>query len=57
MADYKQLYFLLFQEISAAINTLQEAQAKAEELYLSSESDNDAVLYLLGPDDKPSHEE
>ncbi len=47
MTDYKKLYFLLFNEISAITERLQQVQQKAEELYMGS---RDA-------DEKPSKEE
>lgn len=36
MADYQKMYFTLFHATTDAINRLQEAQQKAEELYIQS---------------------
>lgn len=37
MPNYQKMYALLFNEISRAISMLQEAQCKAEELFLAEE--------------------
>ena len=36
MVDYKSLYHLLFNETTKAIETLQDAQRRAEEIYMDS---------------------
>ncbi len=43
MADYKKMYFTLFNEVSRAIEILRNAQCQAEEAYSSSE---DMVLKI-----------
>ncbi|MFT8888966.1 MAG: hypothetical protein ABF904_09135 [Ethanoligenens sp.] len=37
MADYKKMYFELFNSVTDAIGTLQKAQQRAEEAYMQSE--------------------
>ncbi len=37
MPDYQAMYIVLFQAVTRAIATLQEAQKQAEELYLGEE--------------------
>lgn len=37
MPDYKKMYTTLFNEVTDAIERLQEAQQKTEELYLNAE--------------------
>jgi len=42
MADYKSLYFQLFNKLTDVIEELKEIQAQAEEAYLNTSSeDND----------------
>jgi len=42
MADYKSLYFQLFNKLTDVIEELKEIQAQAEETYLNTSSeDND----------------
>ena len=36
MTDYQKMYDTLFHEISRAIEVMQEAQKKTEEMYISS---------------------
>lgn len=36
MPNYKKMYYILFNEITEAIELLQTVQQKAEELYVSS---------------------
>jgi len=43
MEDYKKEYFTLFNAVSDAIALLQEAQQKAEELYLARDEDERPV--------------
>ena len=44
MADYKQMYFSLFNTVTDAIKTLQKAQREGEENYLNNE---DIVLSII----------
>jgi len=37
MNDYKEMYFLLFNKITDTIESLQEIQQQAEELYIEQE--------------------
>ena len=37
MADYREMYRQLFAEVTRAVAILQDAQKKAEELYLAQE--------------------
>lgn len=37
MADYKEMYFLLFNKITDTIKGLQEIQQQAEEMYIAQE--------------------
>ena len=39
MADYKKMYYHLFNKITDMIDDLQEVQKQAEELYLEQEAD------------------
>ncbi len=38
MADYKEMYFKLFNKISDVIEDLQEIQNQAEEMYIEKEN-------------------
>lgn len=38
MADYKKMYHTLFNEVTDTITKLQEAQKKAEEIYIKSDN-------------------
>lgn len=38
MADYKEMYFKLFNKISDVIEVLQEIQNQAEEMYIEKEN-------------------
>jgi len=40
MADYKTMYYKLFNKITDAINDLQEIQQLCEQLYIESEEEN-----------------
>ena len=44
MSDYKKMYFALFNAMTDAIEILQNAQLKTEEIY---ESGKEAVLIVL----------
>ena len=35
--DYKEMYFVLFRETTKAISALQEAQQRAEEIYIADD--------------------
>ncbi|MDR0906036.1 MAG: hypothetical protein LBN00_07665 [Oscillospiraceae bacterium] len=48
MADYKTLYYGLFNRVSDAIALLQEAQRDAEEQFISADDDNG--IHLIPPD-------
>lgn len=41
MVDYKQLYLELFRGVERAIRALETTQQRCEELYLSSEEDEE----------------
>lgn len=36
MSDYKEMYQMLFRSLTSAIETMQQAQQAAEEMYLSA---------------------
>jgi len=40
MADYKSMYYKLFNEVTDTIERLQKIQQECEELYIKSEEDN-----------------
>ena len=40
MADYKAMYFKLFNEVTDTINRLQEIQQQCEEMFITSEEEN-----------------
>ena len=44
MADYKKMYYSLFNAVTKAIELLQNAQARTEELYIES-SDTPLVYH------------
>ena len=44
MPDYKKMYIALFNAVTTAIETLQDAQRKGEDTFIES---NDAPLILL----------
>ena len=48
MPDYKKMYLTLFNETTKAINILQAAQQKTEEIYISDNTEDNLVL--LKPD-------
>ena len=41
MTDYKELYHLLFNKITDAIDELQQIQITSEQLYIDSDLDKD----------------
>lgn len=47
MPDYKEMYHKLFNSVTDAINTLQEAQRQTEEMYMR---DGEKKVLLLKPD-------
>ena len=46
MADHKSMYLKLFNAVTDAVNILQNAQAEAEEMYVSQE---EPTITLLDP--------
>lgn len=54
MADYKKMYTSLFNDVTDAISSLQRAQQKTEELYLS---DDDGVILELKKNLAPEEKE
>ncbi len=46
MADYLEMYKILFQALTQTINILQEAQRKTEEIYILSEQPNMKIINL-----------
>ena len=40
MADYKSMYYKLFNEVTDTIERLQKIQQECEELFIKSEEDN-----------------
>ena len=54
MADYAEMYRLLFREITKVINILQEAQLDTEEMYISAD---DTTITLLRPADSNENED
>ena len=49
MVDYKQLYLELFRGVERAIRELETAQQRCEELYLSSEEDEEPTNASTSP--------
>lgn len=49
MADYAEMYKVLFRAVTKAIEGLQEAQIATEELYISAD---DPVITIVQPDNK-----
>ena len=47
MSDYKEMYKIMFQAVTKAIYTLQEAQVKCEELYVANSEDQVAREEIL----------
>ena len=48
MPDYKEMYFVLFREVTKAIEHLQKAQQITEEMYMKSED----IFVLFEENDK-----
>ena len=42
MEDYKSMYFNLFNQLTNVIEELKEIQAKAEEMYINANADDNA---------------
>ncbi len=49
MVDYKQLYLELFRGVERAIGELETTQQRCEELYLSSEEDEEPTDASTSP--------
>lgn len=49
MVDYKQLYLELFRGVERAIRELETTQQRCEELYLSSEEDEELTDASTSP--------
>lgn len=57
MPNYQEMYVTLFRGVTAAINELQEAQQRTEEMYISSAPTNIRVIDTDSTkDDKPDTE-
>ena len=52
MPDYKSMYFQLYNQVTEAINILQNAQIMAEEKYMAEEISN--IIPLTRDDKKDS---
>ena len=50
MADYQEMYRVLFRGVTQAVAILQKAQRQAEEIYLSS---HPPELYVLPEEEEP----
>jgi len=46
MTDYKEMYFLLFNKITDTIESLQEIQQQAEEIYIAQEEASSNTIKL-----------
>ena len=44
MADYKEMYYALFNKITDVIEELQKIQQLTEEMYIESENDGKTIL-------------
>lgn len=51
MADYKNMYFVLFNKITDTIKELQEVQQQTEEIYTSQEENVIELIDLSKNDD------
>lgn len=54
MANYKKMYLSLFNDVSKAIEFLQSAQRKTEELFINSD---DELVICLSEHDGSNHDE
>ena len=52
MANYKKLYLSLFNDVSKAIEQLQEAQQKVEALYVASDEPDIKLIEKQPPADR-----
>ena len=52
MPDYKKLYLSLFNDVSKAIDQLEEAQKRAEELYIQSDEPDIKLIEKQPPADR-----
>lgn len=52
MPDYKEMYLSLFKETTNAINVLQSAQRKTEEIYIADDTENSLILLKPDGDEK-----
>ena len=52
MADYKKMYFALFNAVTAAINDLQDAQRNGESEYIETQ-DVSLTILPTSTDEKP----
>ena len=52
MADYKEMYYKLFNKVTDVINDLQEIQQLCEQLYIESEEETLTKFSVLKKDDK-----
>ncbi len=46
MTDYKEMYFLLFNKITDTIESLQEIQQQAEEMYIAQDESSSNTIKL-----------
>ena len=54
MADYAEMYRVLFQAMTKVIDIMQEAQRTTEEMYISAD---DTIITLLSPTNGSENEE
>ena len=52
MPNYKKLYLSLFRDVSKTIEQLQEAQQRAEELYITSDEPDIKLIEKRPPADR-----
>ncbi len=52
MTDYKKMYMTLYRDTAKAIDTLQQAQQKTEQLYMESEDEPIKFKMLEGKRNK-----
>lgn len=50
MPDYKKMYVTLFKETTKAINILQSAQQRTEEIYISDDTKDNLILLIHDED-------
>ena len=44
MPNYKEMYLTLFNAVTDALELLEQAQQKSEEIYIETDTDNDVKL-------------